>query len=362
MKRFTPRAGAVAQSSKKLDGIELDPFGFTQRSSSFRPSHLRLISQEEYLSKGRALVTGGAGFIGSHLVRRLLHDGFDVSVIDNLSRSVNNIPDLVENKTITFLKGDIRERDHVEMAMKDCDYVFHLAAICINRCKAFPTEALEVNLNGSFNVFGAAINNNIKKLMFVSTSSVFGQPDYLPMDEKMPKRAAEPYGATKYCAEQMLEFLSKKHGLKYVIVRPFNVYGPYQSTDAYYTSVINVFIKNLIAGKPPRLDGNGEQSMDFTHVTDLVDALVKLLEAPVVNEDFNVAPGRDISIRELAETIIREMGIDTEPVYVPREVLVTKRRCDNTKLRTYIQHEFMMPIEEGVRDLIKHVRANYDRY
>jgi UDP-glucose 4-epimerase len=314
------------------------------------------------MTKGRALVTGGAGFIGSHLVRRLLNDGYDVSVIDNLSRNVNNIQDLIEGHKVSFLKGDIREREHVEKAMHGCDYVFHLAAICINRCKAFPTEAIEVNLNGAFNVFGAAINNSIKKLVFVSTSSVFGQPEYLPMNEAMPKRAAEPYGATKYCAEQMLEFLSKKHGLKYVIVRPFNVYGRYQSTDAYYTSVINVFIKNLIMGKPPRIDGDGGQSMDFTHVSDLVDALAKLREAPVVNEDFNVAPGRDVSIRELAETIIREMGLKVEPVYVPRDVMVTKRRCDNSKLRKHIDIDFKMSIESGVRDLINHVKENYDRY
>jgi UDP-glucose 4-epimerase len=283
-------------------------------------------------------------------------------VIDNLSRNVNNIQDLIESNNVTFLKGDIREKEHVEKAMEGCDYVFHLAAICINRCKAFPTEAIEVNLNGAFNVFGAAIHHNIKKLVYTSTSSVFGQPEYLPMDEKLPKRSAEPYGATKFCAEQMLEFLSKKHDLKYVIVRPFNVYGPFQSTDAYYTSVINVFIKNLISGKPPRIDGNGEQSMDFTHVSDLVDALVKLMQSPVVNEDFNVAPGKDVSIKELAETVIKEMGLALEPIYIPREVIVTKRRCDSSKLRKHISHEFKVPIHEGVRGLVQHVKENYEKY
>jgi UDP-glucose 4-epimerase len=182
------------------------------------------------------------------------------------------------------------------------------------------------------------------------------------MDEKMPKRAAEPYGATKYCAEQMLEFLSKKHGLPYVIIRPFNVYGPFQSTDAYYTSVINVFIKNLIAGNPPKIDGSGEQSMDFTHVDDLVDAYIKLLKSPVVNEDFNVAPGKDVSIKQLAETIIKEMNLKIEPIFTPREVLVTKRRCNNEKLNQHISHKFEVPIEVGVRELIKHVRENYDKY
>lgn len=314
------------------------------------------------MSNGRVLVTGGAGFVGSHLVRRLLKEGYQVNVIDNLSRNVNNVQDLIEANKIQFLKGDIREKDHVEKAMEGCDYVFHLAAVCINRCKAFPTEAIEVNLNGSFNVFGAAIHHKIKKLLFTSTSSVFGQPDYLPMDEKLPKRSGEPYGATKYCAEQMLEFLSKKHGLKYLIVRPFNVYGPYQSTDAYYTSVINVFIKNLISGKPPRIDGNGEQSMDFTHVDDLVDALVKLLQSPIENEDFNVAPGKDVSIKELAETVIRQMNLNVEPIYIPREVMVTKRRCDNSKLKKHINHEFKVSIDQGVKGLVQHVQENYDKY
>jgi UDP-glucose 4-epimerase len=314
------------------------------------------------MSKGRVLVTGGASFVGSHLVRRLVKEGYDVNVIDNLSRNVNNIEELVNDKKVTFLKGDIRERAHIEKAMQECDYVFHLAAVCINRCEAFPKEAIEVNLNGSFNVFDAAINHNIKKLLFTSTSSVFGQPEYLPMDEKMSKRAAEPYGATKYCAEQMLKFLSKKHGLPYIIIRPFNLYGPYQSTDAYYTSVINVFIKNLIFGKPPRIDGSGEQSMDFTHVDDLVSAHIKLLESPLVNEDFNVAPGHDVSIKQFAETIIKEMNLKVEQTYIPREVLVTKRRCDNSKLKKFVNHDFKFSIGAGVRDLINHIIDNFDKY
>ena len=314
------------------------------------------------MSKGRVLVTGGAGFIGSHLVRKLLSLDYDVSVIDNFSRNVNNIQDLIENEEIKFLKGDIRYKEHIEKVMEGCDYVYHLAAVCINRCKAFPKEAIEVNLNGSYNVFGAAIHHKIKKLIYTSTSSVFGQPDYLPMDEALAKRAKEPYGATKNCAEQMLEFLSQKHGLPYIIVRPFNVYGLYQSTDAYYTSVINVFIKSLIAGNAPKINGSGEQSMDFTHVSDLVSAYVKLLQSNASNEDFNIAPGKNISIKTLAHTIIDIMGLKTEPTYVPREVLVTKRRADTTKLNNYIDHEFKVPLKEGLTELVDHIRTNFDKY
>ena len=216
--------------------------------------------------KRSVLVTGGAGFIGSHLVRALLNKGYKVKVIDDLSRNINNISDLIQQNQVEFLKGDIRYRDHVDLITENVDFIFHLAAVCINRCKHFPKEAIEVNLDGSYNVFGSAIKNNIKKLIYFSTASVFGEPEYLPMDEKLSKRASEPYGATKYCSEQMLKFLSNKHGLQYLIVRPFNVYGTFQSTDAYYTSVINVFIKNLIAGLPPKINGTGEQSFDFTRI------------------------------------------------------------------------------------------------
>jgi UDP-glucose 4-epimerase len=314
------------------------------------------------MAKERVLVTGGAGFIGSHLTRRLLSEGYDVTVIDNLSRNVNNLTDLIEEKKIKFIKGDIREKDHVEMAAEGCDYVMHMAAVCINRCKAFPKEAIEVNLNGSYNVFGAAIKNNFKKVIYTSTSSVFGQPEYLPMDEKLPKKCAEPYGATKYCAEQMLEFLSKKHDLPYVIIRPFNVYGTYQSTDAYYTSVINLFIKKLLTGGRPTIHGSGDQSMDFTHVSDLVEAYVRILKSDVKNEDFNVAPGKDVSIKDLAYTIIKQMGLDAEPEFIPREVLVTRRQANNTKISEAVGLEFKVDIDTGVKELVDHVRDNIDSY
>lgn len=314
------------------------------------------------MSKGRVLVTGGAGFVGSHLVRSLLNKGYEVNVIDNLSRNVNNIVDLVQEKEVNFLKGDICYRENIEMIMEGVDYVFHLAAVCINRCKAFPKEAIEVNLNGSYNVFGACINHKVKKVIYTSTSSVFGQPEYLPMDEKLPKRANEPYGATKFCAEQILEFLSQKHDLPYLIVRPFNVYGQYQSTDAFYTSVITLFIKNLLAGNAPRINGSGDQSMDFTHVSDLVRAYTMLLESDVVNTDFNVAPGHDVSIKDLAYTIIREIGLDVEPEFIPREVFVTRRRCDNAKLKAAIDFKFEIPLDEGLKDLAEHIKNNIESY
>lgn len=158
----------------------------------------------------KILVTGGAGFIGSHLTKALVKRGYQVTVLDNLSRNVNHVNELWKDGKIRFIKGDIRDKFHVQEAIKDCEYVFHEAAACLNRCKAFPKEAMEVNLEGSYNVFGAAIHENVKKVIYASTSSVYGQPEYLPMDEKHPTNAREPYGATKLCADKFMEFYKCK--------------------------------------------------------------------------------------------------------------------------------------------------------
>ena len=312
--------------------------------------------------KNKILVTGGAGFVGSHLVRKLISEGHSVRVLDNISRNVNNIKDLVNEKKVEFIKGDIQNKNHTNEAVENCDYVYHLAAVCINRCKMFPTEAINVNLNGSFNIFGSCIKHKVKKVIYTSTSSVFGEPDYLPMDEKLPKKAMEPYGATKYCAEQLLCFLSKKHNLDYIIIRPFNVYGPYQSTDAYYTSVINLFIKRLLSGNQPEINGSGDQSMDFTFINDLIEVFIIMLSDKLKNEDFNVAPGIDTSIKDLANLIIKELKLNVKPIFIPREVLVTKRKCNNSKLLSLTNFRFQYDLSKGLSKLINHIKNNIDQY
>ena len=310
----------------------------------------------------KILVTGGAGFIGSHITKALVNKGYRVVVLDNLSRNVNHVKELLDSGKIEFLKCDIREKSHVLKAIKGCDYVFHEAAVSINRCKAFPKEAIEVNLEGSYNVFGAAINEKVKKIIYASTSSVYGQPDYLPMDEKHPTNAREPYGATKLCADKFVDFLSQKHGLKYIGFRYFNVYGTYQSVDAYYTSVINVFIKRVLNGQAPKINGNGEQSMDFTHVSDVVAANIAALESDVENEIFNVGYGEENSLKALANIILTNLGSELKPEFIPREVLVSKRRCDNSKLKKLLGVECKINLETGLKELVKHVRENPEIY
>ena len=310
----------------------------------------------------KILVTGGAGFIGSHLTKELVKKGYKVRVLDDLSRKINHVEDLWKSKEIEFIKGDIRDSMHVMEAMKGIDYVFHEAAVCINRCKAFPKEAIEVNLEGSYNIFGAAIHEGVKKVIYASSSSVYGEPEYLPMDEKHPTNAKEPYGATKLCADKFMEFLSEKHGLKYIALRYFNVYGPYQSTDAYYTSVISIFIKRVLGGLSPVINGKGTQTLDFTNIHDVVDTNIAALESNVENEIFNVGYGEEHSLKELAEIILDIVGSDLKPEFVDRPVPVSRRRCDTTKLEKLLGIKPKVNLKEGLKELVEHVRKHPEMY
>jgi len=202
----------------------------------------------------------------------------------------------------------------------------------------------------------------VKKVIYASTSSVYGEPEYLPMDEKHPTNAKEPYGATKLCADKFMEFLSEKHGLKYIALRYFNVYGSYQSTDAYYTSVISVFIKRILGGLSPVINGKGTQTLDFTHVSDVVDANMAALESGVENEIFNVGYGEEHSLKELAEIILDILGSDLKPEFIDRPVPVSKRRCDNTKLKNLLGVVPRVNLREGLEELINHIKERPELY
>ena len=310
----------------------------------------------------KILVTGGGGFVGSHITRALVDRGHQVRVLDNFARNINLVQDLIDEKKITFIKGDIREKMHVLEAVQGVDYIFHQAAVCLNRCNAFPKEAMEVNLEGSYNVFGAAIHEGVKKVVYASTSSVYGQPEYLPMDEKHPTYPKSPYGATKLCADHFIQFLSQKHGLKYIGLRYFNVYGPHQSTDAYYTSVINIFIKRILNGIRPVVHGSGEQSLDFTYISDVVRANLAAMESDVENEIINVGYGEEHTLKELAYLVLKLLGSDMEPEFIERDVYVTKRRCDNTKLKDMLGVTCEVNLEEGLRDFVEHVKTHPEIY
>ena len=228
----------------------------------------------------KVLVTGGAGFIGSHLVDELVKLGYQVVVIDSLSRGLlSNISKHIDSGKITFHDSDIRYRDAVDFAMEGVDYVFHLAATNINRSVVYPEESFDINFRGSQVVFKSALENGVKKVIFASSASVYGDPKTLPMNEEGDDlNPITPYCVSKLASEHLLRFYNRS-GLKSISFRNFNVYGERQNTDAYYTTVIIKFIENIIEDKPPVILGSGNQSMDFIHVSDIVRANILAMDS-----------------------------------------------------------------------------------
>ena len=308
------------------------------------------------------LVTGGAGFIGSHLVEELVAKGYKVRVLDVLSRgNLEYIQPLIDKGKVEFIDGDIRYNDVVDKSMKDVDYVFHEAATNINRSQAYPEESFDVNFRGSYIVFKSALDHNVKKVMFASSASVYGQPKTLPISENHDLNPITPYCVSKLASEHLLKFFARS-GLKFITFRYFNVYGLRQHTDAYYTSVIILFLKSLLNDKPPLVMGNGEQSMDFVNVKDVVRANIMGMESDVENEILNIGSGKSTTIRKLAYMLIDIMGKDVKPRFKPRDVIVTERRADIRKAKDILGFEPEIGLQEGMREVAEDIKKHPERY
>jgi len=264
------------------------------------------------MSRVRVLVSGGAGFIGSHLVDRLVADGCEVTVLDDLSTGkIENLSCHLGNDRLRFVEGDVRDVKAVCGAVKGVDVVFHLAAVTsVPFSVVYPDVAFGVNVEGTRNILDACVKNGVERFVFVSSCAVYGEPVYLPVDEKHPLSPVSPYGLSKLKAEQLCRDYFERFGLKTTVLRPFNVYGFRQRRDGY-AGVIARFIERLRSGLPPVVYGDGSQTRDFIYVEDLVEAFVKILccEASV-NGVFNVGSGVPVSINELAEMLIVLFGVD----------------------------------------------------
>jgi UDP-glucose 4-epimerase len=259
------------------------------------------------------VVTGGAGFIGSHLTRELCGLGYDVVVLDNFLRGRKEyIDDLVKAEKVELVRGDIRDYDLVSDVMKNAVYLFHEAAVCINYSVAMPAESLDINVRGTYNVFKAAKEHKVKKVVFSSSASVYGNPDYLPMDEKHPLKPITPYCVGKIAGEYLLK-MGDIRAMNHIIYRNFNVYGPRQAIDAYYTSVVVSFVKRILQSMPPKILGGGDQSMDFVSVHDVVKANIAAIKSDITGEVFNVGSGVSTSVNDLAKMVSEICGSDLEP-------------------------------------------------
>ncbi|MET8352296.1 UDP-glucose 4-epimerase [Micromonospora coriariae] len=306
------------------------------------------------MSKQTVFITGGAGFIGLHVVPMLLEKGYRVRIFDNMTRGDRDrIAELVATGDVELIEQDVRYGGAVHAAMKGCDYAIHLAAVSINKSQADPHESIDINMVGNHNVFAAAADHGVKRLVFASSASVYGDPKKLPMHEDDRLDPLTPYCISKRAGEDLLGFYQRSKGLNWVALRFFNVYGPGQKPTAYYTSVINHFVKRLKTGQPPVIDGKGEQSMDFIHVHDIARSVVAALEAEQGNVAVNIGTGIDTSVATLAEILIKAVGVDVEPQFSPREVLVSRRAADITRAREVLGWEPTIAVEDGMTDLIK---------
>ncbi|MCD9199581.1 NAD-dependent epimerase/dehydratase family protein [Aeromicrobium wangtongii] len=302
----------------------------------------------------KVFITGGAGFIGHHVVTQLLDKGYEIVIFDNMVRGDRDRANaLTSTGRVTVIDQDVRYGAAVHAAMAGCEYVVHLAADSINKSQADPYGSVSVNMDGAHNVFAAAADHGVKRVVFASSASVYGDPEKLPMHEDDKLNPLTPYCIGKRTGEDLLGYYQRKTGLSWIALRFFNVYGEGQKVTAYYTSVINHFVNRLKNGEAPVIDGEGKQSMDFIHVVDIARAVVMALESEQANVPINVGTGIDTSIAELAEILIDAVGVDVKPQFNPRDVLVSRRAADVTRAREILGFEPTIEVGAGMKRLIE---------
>ena len=304
----------------------------------------------------RVLVTGGAGFIGSHLVDRLIKEGFEVSVLDNLSTGrMENLMRHLESGGVRLVNADILDRRAVKQALTDVEAVFHLAAITsVPYSIKHPDATRKANVEGTRILLDACLGGNVERFIYVSSCAVYGEPEYLPIDERHPARPVSPYAESKLEAERLCSEFQKAYGLKTTIVRPFNVYGP-RMRSGIYGAVIACFIERLRSNKPPIIYGDGTQTRDFVHVWDVVNALMLTLNnQKAIGEIFNVASGVATSIDELAKLVMELSGVDgLKPLYRPaRNGDIKHSYADISKAKAKLGYEPKISLKEGITALV----------
>jgi nucleoside-diphosphate-sugar epimerase len=304
------------------------------------------------------LVTGGAGFIGSHLAEELVRRGHQVRVLDNLSTGKRR--NLEHIAGVDLVEGDVADPDACARAVRGVEFVLHQAAIpSVPRSVKDPVTSNRANIDGSLNVLVAARDAGVRRVVYAGSSSAYGDTPTLPKREDMPTGPLSPYALQKLVAEQYCQMFTRLYGLETVTIRYFNVFGPRQDPGSPYSGVISLFSTALLEGRQPTIYGDGEQTRDFTYVANVVDGVLKACEAPRASgEVINVATGGRISLNELFEVMRKLVGADVRPNYgEARAGDVRDSQADITKARELLGYEPIVSFEDGLRQTIDWYRT-----
>lgn len=311
------------------------------------------------LKNKRIVITGGAGFIGSHLVEELSQEN-EVIILDNLfTGKIENIMPFLTNNQVCFIQGSITDLTLLQSIFQGVDYVFHQAALTsVPRSVADPVVANEINIRGVLNVLLAARDNYIKKVIYASSSSVYGGNPNLPQKEELPPNPLSPYAVTKLTGELYCRVFTEVYGLPTVSLRYFNVFGPRQDPDSPYAAVIPIFMKKLFAKEPPVIYGDGEQIRDFTFVKDVVQANI-LAATNDVTGPVNVGAGKAVSVNKLADILIKLTDNQInglKPIHTPpRPADPRQSQADLSKAQTF-GYNPRYTLEEGLKITCQHFK------
>jgi UDP-glucose 4-epimerase len=313
------------------------------------------------LKNSKVLVIGGAGFIGGFVVSELLkYEVKEVVIYDNLTRGkLDNIKNALQDNRVTLFPfgGDIRETDVLDKAFEGVDYVFHLAAMWLLHCKDFPRTAFDVNIAGTFNVLEACVKHKVKKLVYSSSASVYGDALEVPMTESHPFNNKNFYGATKIAGEAMCTAFNDRYGLEIVGLRYMNVYGPGQDQHAVYSGVVPIMLNKIELGEQPVINGDGSQAYDFIYAEDVARSNISAALSDVKLGFYNVGTEIQTSIKELCDTILDLKKSDLKVKYLPyseddSRALVQNRIGSRQKAEKEIQFKYKYSLREGLQMLI----------
>jgi len=317
------------------------------------------------LNGKRILVTGGAGFVGSHIVDLLIDEGCEeIVAVDNMIRGRrDNLGGARERGSVRLVEGDIRDHDLMEELVCHADLVFHQAALRITQCAEEPREALEVMVDATFDLLQLCVNHKVVKVIVASSASIYGMADHFPTAETQhPYNNRTLYGAAKGFNEGLLRSFHEMYGLDYVALRYFNVYGPRMDIHGVYTEVLIRWMERITSGEAPLILGDGNQTMDFVHVKDVARANILAAKSDITDEVFNVASGAETSLKELAYVLLEVMEADLRPEYREERKVnaVSRRLADTDKAKEVLGFNASVTLKEGFKELVAWWRARRD--